>query len=718
MEYAVVRMARRLALGLGLLALVGVLAVVWRSRHVAPRPNILLVTIDTLRADRVGAYGYTAARTPALDRLAAEGLRIADAVAAAPITAPSHASMLTGLYPPAHGVRDNGISALPSTIRTLPARLRPAGYSTHAFVSAVVLSRLYGLDAGFDTYDDDLWSEEAPPLFMIRERTAQRTTDRVLEWFETWRGTPGRRPFFTWVHYFDPHQPHTAAPEDVAVAASPYDAEVTGVDRQVGRLLDALGAAGVLDETVIVATSDHGESLGEHGEMTHGIFVYDATVRVPLLIRYPPLFPAARVYTGPVRHIDLAPSLLGLLDLPGGADMQGADLRAAWTGAAAAPPLSQYSESRLSEQGFGMAPLYAIRRDGYKRIRAPRPELYDLRADPGEEHDLEGRDAARTAALDRAIDEILAARPASPPGVAPPMNAETMEMLQSLGYLAQTAVRRSMAGVDPKDGIRVFQQLEAARHRGQQRRWADAEAIVRGILAQLPEHVAARNVLGLALVRQRRYADARDAYRQSLAAEPDQFRVHGMLGALALLERDLAEADRAYRRALQMNPRFVEAMLNLGLIASLRGDQAGAERLYRRAEAAHPGFPATARRLGDLFYEQERHREALASYEEALSRAPTLFPALVQAGNSARRVGDAAKAADYFARAAQARPDSWIPWYNLACLRAVEGDVEAALAALEQSAQRGIGDPGLLRTDPDLDGLRRDPRFVKLARAR
>jgi choline-sulfatase len=700
----------------GLAILVAIAAIAGRAwRGVASRPNILIVTIDTLRADRVGAYGAAFARTPALDRLAREGVLALDAVAAAPITMPSHASLLTGLYPPAHGVRDNGIAALPDGVVTLAERLQPAGYSSHAFVSAVVLSRLYGLDAGFATYDDDLWAEDAPRLFMIRERHAGRTTDRFLSWFDAWRGGAARAPFFAWVHYFDPHQPLEAAPEDREGAASPYDAEVTAADRGLGRILAALERAGVLDDTIVVATSDHGESLGEHGEDTHAIFVYDATVQVPLIVRYPARFPAGRRYPGPVRHIDVVPTLLTLLDLPGGSETQGVDLSKALAGTGPAPALSQYSESMLSELGFGMAPLHALRKDGYKWIRAPRPELYDLRADPRELTNLAPQQAARASALDAELTRVM--QSATPRVSADnPMSRETMEMLQSLGYLAPGAERRAMAGIDPKDGIHVYRQLEEARHKGQARKWRDAEIIVRGILASLPEHVAARNVLGLALVRQQRYAEAREAYTASLAAEPDQFRVHGMLGSLSMLERTLPDADRSFRRALEMNPRFVEAMLNLGLIASLRGQNDEAAQWYRRAEAASPGFPATARRLGDLAYEQGRFQEALAHYDRALQTAPRLFPALVQAGNSARRVGDAARAARHFEQAAAIRPDSWVPWYNLACLRAIGGDKEGAFAALRESVTRGLADAALVNTDPDLASLRTDPRFRTIAR--
>jgi arylsulfatase A-like enzyme/tetratricopeptide (TPR) repeat protein len=712
------RVVRR-AVAAGVLLLAAAGAIAWFSRLHATRPNVLLLTIDTLRADRVGAYGARTARTPALDRLAAEGLRATNAVAAAPITMPSHASLLTGLFPPAHGVRDNGSAALPDEIVTLAERLRDAGYTSHAFVSAVVLNRLYGLDQGFATYDDDLWGEDAPSLFMIRERRAARTADRFLEWFARWRAEPDRRPFFAWVHFFDPHQPLEPNAEDSEGAASAYDAEVTGADRATGRVIESLRTAGLLDETIVVATADHGESLGEHGEATHAVFVYEATVRVPFIVRYPRRLPAGGSYHGAVRHVDFVPTLLGMLGLPAADGLQGTDLTAAWAGDAAAPSLPQYSESMLSELGFGMAPLFAVRKDRFKFIRAPKPELYDLVADPGELRNLYGSDPRRAVALDGEIERILRSARIKGPQESP-MTRETLEALQSLGYLAPGGERRAMRGIDPKDGIHIYARLEEARDAARRRKWPEAESLVRSILAELPDHVAARNVLGLTLVRQRRYEEARQAYLESLASEPDQFRVHAMLGSLSLIERQLDDAKRSFDEALRRNPRFVEAMLNLGLIASLGGDQQAAEQWYKRAESADPGLPATARRFGDLYFEQGRYREALTYYDRALELSPQHFQAMVQAGNSARRLGDAARAADSFERAARLRPDSWIPWYNLACLRATGGDLDGALAALGESLNRGLRDADLLYTDQDLAALRADPRFeitVRPARA-
>src|SRR5262249_1304252 len=260
--------------------------------------------------------------------------------------------ILEGLYPAATGVRDNGNYARGSEAVTLAERLAAAGYRTAAFVSASVLARRYGLDQGFEVYDDDLWAEDAPPLFMFRKRPAPRTTDRAIAWLEDWAKGRQSQPFFLWVHFFDPHQPYQVGSLELAVLTpTPYDAEIAQADRGIGRIVDWLRQHGVLDDTLVVLTADHGESLGEHGEPTHGLFISDATIRVPLVWRLPGVFPAGGTYDGPVRHIDIVPTILGVLGLPGRLETQGLDLRRAFQGRTPPPDVPQYSEARLAEEG-------------------------------------------------------------------------------------------------------------------------------------------------------------------------------------------------------------------------------------------------------------------------------------------------------------------------------------------------------------------------------
>jgi arylsulfatase A-like enzyme/tetratricopeptide (TPR) repeat protein len=676
-----------------------------------------VITIDTLRADHVGAYGFPLARTPAMDGLAKDGVRCANATAVAPITMVSHTSIFTGLLPPAHGVRDNGSYALGDKAVTLAERLKAAGYETQAFVSALVLNRRYNLNQGFDGYDDNLWAEDSPKLFLIRDRVAAKTAALAGRWLDRWEMRGKKKPFFLWVHFYDPHQPYKVRGPAAALAPSPYDAEIAVADHGVQEILNDLESKRLLDDTLIVLTADHGESLGEHGEKTHAIFIYDATVRVPLFFRWPGYFPAGKVYQGPVRSVDIVPTILGALGLPGGGETQGADLGPALRGKVPPPRLGQYSESLLAEVGFGMAPLYGVRLDGYKWIRAPRPELYDLKRDPHELHDLAARQPRIAVRLDRELSRLLADSERHKVASARrPLDEETEEMLRALGYLAPPAQRRAVQGMDPKDGIVLYQKLDDARHFAQAAKWADSERLLREILAVTPNNLSAVNVLALVRWEQGDVAGARREYAHSLALDPNQFRVFGMLGAIAVTENELDEAERQFRRGLQVNPVFVEAMSNLGFLAALRGDDKGAEAWYRKAIAGDPQYPRVWRRIADLYYERGDFPHALEYYRKALANQPDDFEATLQAGNAARRANDPHAAVRYFLAAETLRHDSWMPPYNLACLRAVSGQAEKAVTLLETSLKRGFSRSALLATDPDLAAVRQRPEYSDLLR--
>ena len=683
-----------------------------------PVPNVLLITVDTLRADRLGCYGFGLARTPHIDGLAAEGVRSTNAITAAPITMPSHATILTGLYPSAHGVRDNGAYALGDGAVTLTERLKAAGYTTQAFVSALVLNRRYNLTQGFDGYDDDLWAEDAPPMFMIRKRPAAKTAGRFLAWFEQWRTTPKRKPFFAWVHFFDPHQPYKPPPQDRLFAPTLYDAEIAAVDRAVGQILSALRQHQLLDNTLVILTADHGESLGEHQEKTHALFIYDATVHVPLIFRYPRVVPHGKVYTGPVRTVDIVPTVLGIVGLPGGKETQGVDLLPAWRGTMPPPDLPQYSESLLSEVGFGMAPLYGVRKGGYTWIRAPKPELYDLGHDPHELHNLYADGDERAAKLDRELEAILeGSRRFAITAGNNPMTQETAEMLRSLGYVAGGQERKSMQGIDPKDGLPIYNKLEEARHFAQRSQWAAAGQLLHEILDTLPGHVAARNILAFVLLRQHRWEDAKDQYLHSLATDPQQSRVYAMLGTLALIQQNLDEAEQHYQQALELTPAFVEAMVDLGAIELARGNTEKAEAWYKKTIAADPGFPRAYAGYADFYYQQRNYEAALTYYRKTLDMLPHNFHALINAGHAAHLLSDVATARTFYQRAERLRPDSWLPPYNFACLAAIEGDPQQAIVLLEQAVSKGFANVGLLQHDEDLHSLRPLPAFQKLFNA-
>lgn len=678
-------------------------------------PNVLLITLDTTRADRLGCYGRTLARTPRLDRLAQEGVLVEHAVSSAPITAPSHSSMLTGLYPATHGVRDNGSFRLPDAVTTLPEILRTNGYTSAAFVSASVLHRRYNLSQGFDVYDDDLWSEDAPEMFMIRERRGSRTVEHAKSWLTQWFADANRKPFFSWVHLFDVHQPHQAPAADAVLTMSDYDAEVASVDRYVGDLLDHLSSIHELDNTLVVVTADHGESLGEHGEATHAVFVYESTVHVPLLLRYPATLRAGTRYTGPVRHIDLLPTILAALSIPHDGYVQGVDLWPALRGEVAAPSLAQYSESLVSELGFGMAPLFALRQAEFTYVRAPRRELYNRASDRGETRNIAEADAARAREMDQALSAILhecethafeTDRSA--------IDQETAENLRALGYVGDPGVANAMNGLDPKDGIRLYQAMHRARALVRHRRFEESIAISRDVLTQTPANLSAINLIAFAQLEGGDEQAARATYAHSLEIDPDQERIHLQLATLDMAANRLDDAQRHLDTALADSPNFVEGVIALGMLAWKRHDAPATERAFARALAIDPTYPRALHAFADFQFRQGNYAEALHYYEETLERSPNSFDSLNQAGATARRLGRLDEALRYFERASRVRPDSWIPPYNRGCALALASREGEAMEALGRAAALHMPHPEILQTDADLISLREKPEFAQL----
>lgn len=684
----------------------------------AKPPNVLLITLDTTRADRLGAYGFGLARTPVIDRLAREGVVCTDCATTAPITMVAHASILTGLLPPAHGVRDNGTYALSDDAVTLAECLKNAGYDTHAAVSAQVLAKRYNLTQGFDSYDDEMWEEDRPPIFMIPDRPGPKTATRAVAWLEEWAARENRPPFFLWTHFFDPHQPYEANVENGYLMPSPYDAEIAQADSAVGILVDWLAKQGQLDNTLIVVTADHGESLGEHGEKTHAIFIYDATIRVPLILRYPACFSPQTTYNGPVRCIDLMPTILSIAGVTGGEGTQGQDLVSALQGKVPPPQLPQYCESLLSEVGFGMAPLFGIRMDGYKYIRAPKPELYELANDPKELENIHARTPDVAIRLDGELSKLIQeCEERALVEKRNPMDNETMEMLQALGYLSADSQRQAMQGMDPKDGLPYHEKLEDARHFAQQGRYEDAEKLLRAVVTDLPRHVSARNTLAYVLMRQQKREEAAGEYQESLSIDPNQSRAEHMLGFIALQKGDFKEAEQHYRKALEITPRFVEAMLQLGFVLAEQGDLETAQQWYDKALQEDATSPRALANIADLYFLREDFTRAMTQYEKALDVAPQNFHALVQAGVSATRLKDYEKASAFYRRAVEIRPDSWIPEYNLACICALQGKNDEAIAHLRSVAQKKIPKERfkqLLASDADLDSIRGLPAFAEL----
>lgn len=599
-------------------------------------PNLLIVTLDTLRADHLGAYGYSAAETPALDRLAAEGIRFERVASTAPITLVAHGSIMTGLIPPHHGWRDNGSFLAADTVRTLAEVLQQSGYSTGGFVASFVLDDRFGIARGFDAYTDfgglevDLDAE----LLLNVERRGDEVIDDAIAWLGKQSG-----PFFAWVHLYDPHTPYEP-PEPFAgrFRGRPYDGEIAYTDQQVGRLLDYLEQSGRASDTLLVVTADHGEGLGDHDEKWHAFFIYDSTIRVPLILRGEGL-PSGMVVDGQASLVDLLPTSLALLgvDDPDGPRRDGRDLRPLIVDPGAAGRAA-YSESLVPSLNFGWSELRALRQDGYEYIAAPRPELYDLRADPGEARNLAGQDPERAAAMAARLEAMVAGDDVLAVTTGPAtVDPETLARLRSLGYLGGSARPASNdRSIDPKDMIGVYQSFTegfeaatAAVHAG---RWQEAE----------------RRLLELDRI------------------APDQFIIQHYLGRAALGRGDAAAAIALLERSRDLNPSsYSPTYVELARAYRAGGRPEQAIELLAEAVAAHPDDFALRFNLGYHLQAAARLDDALAAYQRAAELVPGYAPLLNNIASIHLARGEPEKALSAMREALEVRPDDGRTWGNL-----------------------------------------------------
>jgi arylsulfatase A-like enzyme/Flp pilus assembly protein TadD len=617
----------------------------------SPPDRIVLVTVDTLRADRLGCYGRRDAHTANIDTVAATGVRFENAISPAPLTLPAHASLMTALDPPEHGVRHNALQRLGGGIPTLAERLRDAGYVTAGFVGALVLDRRFGLDRGFDVYDDAVGDRRSATVGFA-ERRADRVVDSALAWLESAGGR-----FFLWVHVYDPHASYSPpAGFASAFASRPYEGEIAFVDAQLGRLFGELRRRWPDGETLIVITSDHGESLGEHRESRHSYSIYDATQRVPLVMSGAGL-PRGISVAAPVGLVDVAPTLLALARAEPLADVAGRDLRPLIDGDRAGER-AVYVETLATHLDYGWSPLLGLRTAGFKYIRAPRPELYDLRADPAELRNVAARQPETAQRLDRLLSERLAA--AEPRGdgrLVADLDEEERDRLRSLGYVvpvrgpAASPIRAAVGGPDPKDEIDTLSVLdEVQRHidagRLEQalarldriegagtavpalrasvalatRDFARAERDARAVLAQQPGRADVLIILGRALAGQARFADARASFEAAAHLDPRSAVAWTLLGRAHQDLREPEAADRAYERAIQANSRALEPRWRLAALRLGRGQLAEADAVLAGLE--RPLGPAAAAELAVAEARAGRAAAAVQRLRAARARYP------------------------------------------------------------------------------------------------
>ncbi len=572
--------------------------------------NLLVITIDTLRPDRLGSYGYPGAETPHLDRLAAEGVRFANCYAAAPLTLPSHAALFTGRYPFAVNVRNNGTYFLRDDEVTLAELFRQRGFATSATVAAYVLTSKFGLAQGFDAYDDALDADQ-----LLRTFTSEIPAAEVVRRFRRWLDGHGTRRFFAWVHFYDPHLPY-APPGEWAerFAGDPYSGEVAYVDAHVGLVLEALEARGLLASTLVVAASDHGEAFGEHGEQGHGVFCYEESIRVPLIVRGSGL-EAGAVIDDRVQLVDLMPTLLELYRIAPPPGIQGRSFAPLLRGEPGGEPAPVYFESLLPQEDKNWAPLTGVLAAGHKYIALPEPELYDLAADPQERQNL-FRERRRTAhELDQTLRELL--RSATAGEGRRELSADDDRQLRSLGYVSSSSLR-SQTMIDPKKGIAVDQGLKRARVALEAGDPQGAAAVLDELRSrfadiEMPELYYLRHEVAVARADE---AAALAALGEGAERFPEaeQF---PFKRALYLFDRErYGEVEALSRELLAKNPKHSQALILLGRVAEKRGDGAGALGFYRQALEIEPQSAALRKRFAEALVRAGELGQALEVYEQ------------------------------------------------------------------------------------------------------
>lgn len=586
------------------------------NRSISSKPDILLVTIDTVRADHVGCYGAHGASTPTIDALAADGIRFEHAISQVPLTWPSHASLLTGTYPFHNGVQDFTGQPLSAQFRTLAEVFHDHGYATAAVVSSFVLDRTWGLARGFDSYDDAFAGTEFlnKDLALV-ERPAKDSVDRAISWL----AKPRSKPFFLWLHLYDPHSPYNPPePFRSRFKEHLYDGEIAYADSEVGRLIAWLNAHGRYSNTAVILTSDHGESLGDHGEKEHGFFIYDSTVRVPLVVKLPnKIRRREKTIEDPVELTAIAPTLLKIAGL---SDVITKQFDSASLLSPRQPNSAlAYSETFYPFSSFGWSPLRGLRSERFRYVQAPRPELYDIGADPAETRNLVASSPPMLPAMQQKLQELANTAPRSTSSATAASDPSVQDKLRALGYVGYAAPHKSADLehlADPKDKVTEYQAILAAADAFNAGEYERGAQLLKSVEQSDPEMYLVPFMLGEAALRKQDWAQASAQFTRALQLNPgfDQ----AMTGAARALYRqgEVQEARSWLKKALEKNDKNFRAWYELGWLEMSSNPQRAAD-AFNRTITLQPNFAPAYRDLGVLRYQEQEYTEAALNLKKA-----------------------------------------------------------------------------------------------------
>ncbi len=655
-----------------------------RTREPQPPRNVILITIDTLRADHLGCYGYGRAQTPNMDQWANQGILFRNATTTTPLTLPAHSSIMTGTYPISHGVRDNVGFYLDDKWVTLAETMKNAGFQTGGFISAFVLDRRWGIAQGFQEYFDhfELSKYKAVSLDAVQRR-GDETLDHALKWIDKVKG----QRFFSWIHFYDPHTPYDPPDPYRKPWANEryglYDGEIAYTDHLIGQLKAYLKDHRLDSTTAIVLLSDHGESLGEHDETGHGFFIYDATTHIPMMFVIP-----GRKHLevrDQVRSIDIFPTICSLVQVQPPPAVEGKSLLPLIRGNSLPAPLTAYSESYYPRFHYGWNELKSLRTVEYKFIDAPRKELYRVSQDTDESDNLYDKETKRAEPFNNELVQLAKASPSQVQGPQP-VDDDAREKLQALGYIgtfSASAVGESGTLADPKDKIGLYNLIKIAQWKSAEEKTDEALSDITQVLQQDPGILEAHLVLGNILMKKSEFAKAREAFQNALQFNES---FTGAIFGLAFAyerEENWEAAHAGFERLLKIDPRDVKAYFHLGEIASAQNQQEKALPYFQKAVEMDPEHAAFRNRLGGCLIELKRYDQALASINKSLElndRIPNAHfnRALVYEAQDQWNL-----AAQDYRKEVELFPESYPARFNLSRVLRKVGDIDGERRELE-----------------------------------
>ena len=658
--------------------------------------NIILFTIDTLRADHLECYGYDKVKSPQINRLANEGILFEHNIVQAPLTLPSHSSILTGTYPLLHGIRDNGGFYLDESHLTLAESLKNKGYTTGAFVAAFVLDSRWGLDQGFDYYYDNF---DLTKYKTVSLDSVQRRGDEVLAEVYKWLENQSQQKFFAWIHLYDPHTPYDP-PEPYKTEYQGrhfglYDGEIAYVDQLIGEFRDFMEEKNLLDKTLIIFTADHGESLGEHKESAHGFFIYDSDIRVPLIIRFPEGKYAGHVVSNQVRSIDIMPTVLHLLDEEMPESVQGKSLLPLILEDEAQDERSAYSETYWPRYHYGWSELKSLRKGRYKFIDAPQPELYDIYEDPGEVNNLVNKKASLGHEMRKellALIEEYAVEGIEDVGPRK-IDNDSLVKLQALGYIGSFHSKAKEKGgklADPKDKIGLYNEIKLSQFLVTEERMDEAEKKIKDVLNKDPSVLEARYILGNIYSKQKKYDEAIEEYKKALEVDPEYYE---SIFGIALAYKKSGKYDEAivgFKRLIDIDPKDTKPLLHLGNIYEEQGELDEAMRYLKSAVTIDPEAPVFHNNLGAVYLKKKMYDMAEKEIKAALSieRSIPLLNAHFNLAFLHEARGDFDLAIVEYKKEQEASPFNYKPDFNLGLLYAKAKELGKAIKEFKSCIEK------------------------------